>query len=968
MIKKFAALITVVALIFSTFIFYTPAFAKSPIVEYLCEFGISFFNVGRYDDALIEFNKALLIDSRNKTAKKYIDLIFQKDIFSSKPVVTTALKRETKIVATQVNFNKNLPVQPQAKSVIPKPKLNSVQKQSTQKAPAQITQEIKNKPNREQAMEKGLIALDNKLPLGGAESGNKRLRLAGIKISGESQVRFGIDAKAGAIWKRANFDLNEKNWRMLSEQGLNNRENTYDPRIYDRLRVNLDTDNGEGLDVHASLVIDPWSFTGTSGDNEITIVGAGGDVGKIKLKYLYAAGYTLNQRVFTLINGDSFNLPEIKVKNGRTSSVVVQSAFGNFFLIPGMKLENQFQPVRELFFDFKGDNLNVNFFPFAYEKQAVTFDDPLKLSNQHTWWENSPWINSWRPGILNSGAAPVDYSRGYWDNEISFPIRDSEGTRLTLLRGFSFNFSPSEETAIVGSMATPKDPWQNYNEFDNVISALRAKNFLAPNLRLGASFTNRLGFNTDQDRFDSQKNMALDAINYVTATDLTYEFFDGLQTNLEVAHSQSNYDITDDYYNLNRDGYAYYVSLVGRMPFSGQQSILDTEYGYDGLKLEKGDEFFTKFRLFVSRMDTTFDQPLSSYVETRDDEYWSRHLHFRKPFQYYYQEGGLKWDDVKNFAIGNGIDVGRNTIGLRIESSFWGNRLENLFDMRNVHNIKKGFVENVSRDEINWRISDKLTGKVLAIYQAMPKTQAGVDPFIFNPINRRYYDNVQIEAGKDPSVGTGSLGLEYAFSDRVSLNGIWEYTNDISLGYDNFPRGILNDGNNSYLYNLESKRYRDVRNWLYGQQFFPKPPYPYYNIFRVGLMLIPWEKAQIYLHYTRNEYEKAGQVDDNMNGVSMEFSYALTQKLGFFFKYNYSRWQDLDRLIAGITKMQGHNNFFTELYYRRSEEEDFVFQYGEASRDPFSGGIIDIGWDPYGGSLRTIDTAHIVRLYYRKKF
>jgi hypothetical protein len=64
----------------------------------------------------------------------------------------------------------------------------------------------------------------------------------------------------------------------------------------------------------------------------------------------------------------------------------------------------------------------------------------------------------------------------------------------------------------------------------------------------------------------------------------------------------------------------------------------------------------------------------------------------------------------------------------------------------------------------------------------------------------------------------------------------------------------------------------------------------------------------------------------------------------------------------------GHNNFFAEFSYRQSEDQDLTFQYGEASRDPYGGGILDIGWDPYGGALETIDTQHIFRLYYRKKF
>ncbi|TRZ48172.1 hypothetical protein D4Q80_04365 [bacterium] len=992
MTKKIISLATALIFISANFILPAPVFAKSPTAEYLCEFGISFYRTGQYDDALMEFNKALMLDPGNKTAKKYIDIIFKKDFPAAPKESKVAAPKQSKPVA-QTNFNQQ-PVKSQGKKItaqlvqkarakpvkekpsLQKPTEKPIAKQSVKqlrKEPVEKQKEPVKKsekaPSRDELMEKKLAELDKKIIRRDSKKEIQKekvpqkngpgLKLAGIDISGEVQTRLGVSADDGALWKRANFDLNEKNWRTISGEGLNRRENTYDPRIYDRLRVNLDKSNESGFNFHSNFTVDPWSFTGTSGDNMITIPNTGGDVGQIKLKYSASNGYTLNERVFTLQNGDSFNLPELKVKHGQTSAVRVRSAFGNDFDIPAIKMYFQFQPVRELWLDYANDYSSVRIFPFAYEKQAQTFDDPLKLSNNHTWWENSPWINSWSHGVLNSGAAPVDYSKGYWDNEISFPVRDSEGTRLTLLRGLNANFSPQEQTLLNASIATPKDPWQDYGQLDNIVSALRLKHSLADNLTLGVSGTSRLGFNIDRD-------MRLDANNYVLATDLGFEVINGLKMSLELAHAQSDYDLSNADYETDADGYAYYFSLVGTLP--NRKSIMDTKYGYDGIQPEKGDKFFTKFRFFVSRMDNEFDAPLSSYVETRDDEYWSRHLHFRQPFQYYYQDGGLTWDDVKPFAIGNGIDIGRSTIGLRLETSLWDKKIENLFDIRNVHSTKGKFLENVSRDELTWQLNNKLTAKLLGIYQAMPDTTAGLDPFIFNPVNRVYYDNVQIEADKDPSLKTGSLGLEYKFFEWLALSGIWEYTNDISLGYDNFPRGLLNSGNNSLVYTQDGRRYRDIRNWLYSQQFFPKPPYPYYNIFKTGLRISPVEKMELYLSYTRNEYAKAGQVDDNMNHVGFEFSYMLTKKVGFFLKYAYSRWQDLDSLITGSTKSVGHHNFFSEISYKKSADEDFTFQYGEASRDPYAGGTIDIGWDPYGGSLRTIDTPHIVRLYYRRKF
>ncbi len=103
-----------------------------------------------------------------------------------------------------------------------------------------------------------------------------------------------------------------------------------------------------------------------------------------------------------------------------------------------------------------------------------------------------------------------------------------------------------------------------------------------------------------------------------------------------------------------------------------------------------------------------------------------------------------------------------------------------------------------------------------------------------------------------------------------------------------------------------------------------------------------------------------------MNHVGCAISYSPMEKMAIFLKYTYSRWKDIDQILVG--DILGHSNIFAEFMYRMSKDEDFVLQYGEASRDPYGGGVLDIGWDPYGGSLRTIDTQHIIRAYYRRKF
>jgi len=373
--------------------------------------------------------------------------------------------------------------------------------------------------------------------------------------------------------------MNEKNYRMLSYDAFNRKENTFDPRIYDRLRFDLDTQNQYGPGFHSTIMIDPWSFTGKS--DKITLTGAGGDAVEVELKYWGNTGYTLNEALMTLRNGDSLNLPEIKTHNHKTYPTQVKTAFGNIFNIPEMDIDMQFQPVRELWFDYKQEDVNFKIYPFAYENQAVVFDDPLKLSGNKTWWEDSPWLRRWRPGNLNTGASPIDFTRGYWDNSISFQVKDSEGTRLTQLRGATLELGSREDTHFITSIASPKDLWQEYSEFDNVMSATRITHRATDNLIVGASTTERIGFNANEgDKTDAR--------NVVGAADATLEITPGIVASLETALSQSSYDMTSGSYRTDKRGNAFFASIMGR---NNSGSILDTPGGFDGINPEKGNSY-----------------------------------------------------------------------------------------------------------------------------------------------------------------------------------------------------------------------------------------------------------------------------------------------------------------------------------------------------------------------------------------
>lgn len=869
--------------------------------EYLCDFGKAFYRTGNYDDALVEFKKVLLIEPRNETAKKY--------------------KRE--ILKKQASFTE-------------------FSRAEASEAP------------REEAIDAAFSNLKQKDEFLNGSSREEESYFGNVLVKGETQVSFGATPE-DAIWKQANADLNERNSRILSRNAYNNLTNTFDTRIYDRFRVNIDTDNTEGFNFHGNITVDPWSFTGKS--EKFTITGAGGDPAEIELKYWSNTRYTLNETIFSLQKGDSFALPEIKVEDSKISTPVrITSVNTNIYTLPEIKIKREFQPVREFWFDYKQEKTSLRFFPIAYQDQALTFDDPLRLSNNHTWWEESPWLDRWLPGNFNSGATPVaDFSRGKFDDSLSFLTRDSDGVRLTALRGFSLGLTPYENFSVLSTFASPKGLWQDYERFDNLINATRLNYLLLDNLSLGSIYTYRVGFNEANKR---------DIANYVWGFDTGYEILEGVKLFLEGAASRTHRDITSPGYETRLKGNAYFFSLMGAFP---RVSLMSLKNGYFDIKPDKTEGAFVKYRIYASRMDSGFDPSLSTYRETRDDSFWSRHIHFRKPLQYYYT--GLyypstKWEDIEPYSIGNGIDIGREVIGFRLESSFFERKLDNIFDVRNVHKADGKFAENVARDELTYEFNDKLTTKLLGIYQRMPKTIAGIDPFIFDSDTGIYLNNTAILQDKDPSLKTGSLGLEYAFADWCSLSGIWERTNDYTLAYDNFPRGNLNSTSFTTFreYDLVFRR-QDP--FLYSQGLFPLPPYPFYNIFKSGLRFDPFEKLSIYLDYTRNEFKSAGQIDDNINHVGFEASFIPTKKLGFYFRYSFSRWNDINRMLGGFNKIYlSHHNFFSEFRYLPGIDDELVFQYGESGRSP----LATITTDPFGGSLQTLDTRHIFRLYYRRKF
>jgi hypothetical protein len=911
------------------------AFCGVPSADFICETGVNFYNVGRYDDALMTFKKALIIDPANQTAKSYISNIFKHEI--------------------QVRLDKEESVLNQAQQTSEVPV-------SRQEAPAILVEEdypsgINEYPpqalTKEEAMNKELAKLTkNKTE---AEKPSQ-LEIAGVKISGQAQLSVGITPD-DTIWKRANFDLNEKykGWRLSSDAAFNHQFNTYDPAVYDSFSMNLDTKNKQGFNFHTNFTVDPWSFVGKS--DKITVTGLNGDTAELQMYYWSNTGYVVNNTVFTSLRGDTLPIPEIKVKDGKTDPLsVISYRNATTFNIPSMSIGREFQPMRELWLDFTSDQLKFRAFPIGYQNQAYSSDDPLGITNHGIWWKDSKWLRQYTPGNFNSGDTTPSFTKGRWDDSLSFLSKDSTGSYLTALRGFAFSLQPQENILFDTTIATPKHLWQDYGQVDNIISASRVKFSPQANLSIGGTFTTRTGFLTES----KQKT---DSRNYVGGMDLGYEITNGLKAQAEALSSKSFYDESNSVFETESRGNAYYFSLVARYPL---ESIMDLKYGYDQIAMKEDENFLLKGKFYAARMDRGFDSALSTFHDTRQDVFWSRHLHFRQSSDYYTSGLGYisNWDELNASRIGDGIDAGRNAMGFRFETLF-ENKFSNLFDVRNVHNTQGKFVENVVHDEATLKVTDKLTAKALGIYHRLPKTIAGVDPFEFDGTTGEFITNAAVPDGQDPTVKTGSIGLNYDFFDWLGLNGIYERTNDYNLAYGDFPRDALL--NNTTLYGSfyqNDNLYRNILPFLYDQGVFPQAPYSFYNVFKTGLKLTPLKNMQIYLDYTRNEFEAASLNSDGMNHVGLEVTYMPVPKIGMHFKYIYSRSQDLDRLRTGITNMVSHNNFFSEFRYMPSKDDEFIAQYGVGEASMLGNTV----FDPYGGSMLTLDTQHIIRMYYRRKF
>jgi hypothetical protein len=275
-------------------------------------------------------------------------------------------------------------------------------------------------------------------------------------------------------------------------------------------------------------------------------------------------------------------------------------------------------------------------------------------------------------------------------------------------------------------------------------------------------------------------------------------------------------------------------------------------------------------------------------------------------------------------------------------------------------------IETVSRTQWMYSPVDKLSTKLMLLNHNLPKTTAGVDPFMADADTGGNILNAAVPGGEDADLNTGTLGARYEITDAVAVNGVWERTNDVTLATDNFPRGVFNDSSQDR-YVEDGKIYRYQVPYLYSQGYFDQAPYKYRNIFKTGLELKPTDKWMIYLDYTRNPNRFAGNIDDNINHFGVETSYVPFERLGLFARYTFSKWYNIDKLANdGELKYQRYNNFFVEGRYFRKEDMKLSLQYGVGPS--YTTGVSSTNPAVAYYSAPVLETEHLIRMIYEKKF
>ena len=557
-----------------------------------------------------------------------------------------------------------------------------------------------------------------------------------VKISGEYRMGLGIYSGGEIEWKKADADSQEDNWRYLYGT---QRFNTFDPVIYNRLKLDIEAPLSENWNLGMKLVIDPWSFVGKT--QKFRIYKAdGSDYADIQLKYWSNLDTIIPQTVRTH-KGNVINLSqisEIKVEDGKIVPTSITAAWSDelqqgwtdsFGTISDYELSREFKPIRNLWAEYKSDEWRIKVFPFGGQEEALSSDDPLGLSNHHIYWEPSPWLDYWQPG---EDYTTTGWEGGEWKKD--WYAEDSERQWLRRLRGISFAFGNEEydDFTLETTIAAPLDVWDDYSELNALPMALRAKYRLSEEWQLGTTQTGRFGYDGGSK----------DAFAWAGGADVQYKPYQFEDTTIkaEIAHSRKEENILTSTHKEEKSDNAYKVELSTKIP------ILLPDYYYEDIPLD--------IDLSYTHIGENFYAPLASYTYTRDDRAWGRYLSF---FPRSAQDEAVR--------LGDSVDVDREVYGVTLKSELFDERLKPLFNYRNAHRVSDGeFIEGIYRGELEYDILDNLRSKLVYIYSDKPDDSSG----------------------RDTSTDRAAGGLRYEWTDWLAAETIYTHTNE----YPSFPDDI----------------------------------------------------------------------------------------------------------------------------------------------------------------------------------
>jgi len=761
--------------------------------------------------------------------------------------------------------------------------------------------------------------------------------LAPTRVRGRYRVGLGF-TEDDILWKNANADYHsfadDSSWRYVFGR---HRHNSYDPEVYSRLEVEIDNPITDTLSSYHQIVIDPWTFVGKK---RMFLTGDAGDSVEMDLKYWSNVRRTINESYRTT-TGDILRIHENKVHDGRLSQQAYSgtTAFGsNTFEVPDYEINRMYVPIRKSWLLYNKEPYRAKLFTMSNQDEALTSDDPMKLSNNKVYWEESPWLDRYDHSRVFERAGesgPADFARtreptkkGQWLSSQSFMARDSDGERLTFLRGGSVEANFDNGGYFKTVVAAPRNLWDTYEQATSVPAAIRVKTPITKKLDMGGLYTMKLGMRHD----------SLEAMNNMFAIDGTYRLLPTTQLLAEGAVSHMSIEEAIGYDN-KYTGYAAMLGIKNYGPFrligpSGRYQVL------------------AKF----THMDDEFFPGLSNYRLTRKEFDYAKHIYF----------GQINPED-QAFMVGDGVDIGRNALGITLKAELPDSETNARFDARTVHEDGGDFIENVFRAEASHQATPKLILKGLAYHQHIGKTHRNLDPLInaknaysaFSD-NFSYEDiwleNTLIEAGEDPSISSFSGGLEYTFTDYFKGLGIYEYTNDPK----DMPRGLLND---VYV----ADEFKDGVIWdrivpfVYNQGSFGLPPYDYYDVFKTRFEYKPFDPVTVTLKYVWNDNKYAMSIDDfaTSNAVQLEYRPCNMVTLGLL--YQYTRQRDLYK--ENFTSVnpgyayEGHHNIFASMDYRLNENQQLKLMYGD---------YVGYGsqYSNEYDAIMALDTRHVFRIAY----